>query len=136
LPLLDADPVRLRQAVSNLVSNAVRHTPPGGRVTLRSYVTGTDSGDVVAVEVADTGSGIPADEVPHVFDRFWRAEKSRSRSTGGSGLGLAIVLKLAEAHGGTADVASTEGQGSVFTLRLPVAEEPEAEEAEETTAGP
>jgi two-component system sensor histidine kinase BaeS len=134
LPLLDADPVRLRQAVSNLVSNAVRHTPPGGRVTLRSYVTG--SGDGVAVEVADTGSGIPADEVPHVFDRFWRAEKSRSRSTGGSGLGLAIVLKLAEAHGGTADVASTEGQGSVFTLRLPVAEEPEAEEAEETTAGP
>lgn len=134
LPLLDADPVRLRQAVSNLVSNAVRHTPPGGRITLRSYVTG--SGDGVAVEVSDTGSGIPADEVPHVFDRFWRAEKSRSRSTGGSGLGLAIVLKLAEAHGGTADVVSTEGQGSVFTLRLPVAEEPEAEEAEETTAGP
>jgi len=134
LPLLDADPVRLRQAVSNLVSNAVRHTPPGGRVTLRSYVTGT--GDGLAVEVSDTGSGIPADEVPHVFDRFWRAEKSRSRSTGGSGLGLAIVLKLAEAHGGTADVVSTEGQGSVFTLRLPVAEEPEAEEAEETTAGP
>ncbi|WP_405725548.1 HAMP domain-containing histidine kinase [Streptomyces sp. NBC_01537] len=127
-PLLDADPVRLRQAVSNLVSNAVRHTPPGGRVTLRSYV----SGDVVAVEVADTGSGIPADEVPHVFDRFWRAEKSRSRSTGGSGLGLAIVLKLAEAHGGTADVVSTEGRGSVFTLRLPAV----AEEAEETTARP
>jgi two-component system sensor histidine kinase BaeS len=136
--LLDADPVRLRQAVSNLVSNAVRHTPPGGRVTLRSYVTGTgtDSGDVVAVEVSDTGSGIPADEVPHVFDRFWRAEKSRNRSTGGSGLGLAIVLKLAEAHGGTADVVSTEGQGSVFTLRLPVVEETAAEETEETTAGP
>jgi two-component system sensor histidine kinase BaeS len=118
-PLLDADPVRLRQAVSNLVSNAVRHTPPGGRVTLRSYVT--DSGNEVAVEVSDTGSGIPADDVPRVFDRFWRAEKSRSRSTGGTGLGLAIVLKLAEAHGGTAGVVSTEGQGSVFTLRLPAA---------------
>ncbi|MEU9954621.1 HAMP domain-containing sensor histidine kinase [Streptomyces sp. NPDC050982] len=116
-PLLDADPVRLRQAVSNLVSNAVRHTPSGGRVTLRSYVT--DSGDEVAVEVADTGSGIPAGDVPHVFDRFWRAEKSRNRSTGGSGLGLAIVLKLAEAHGGTASVESTEGEGSVFTLWLP-----------------
>ncbi|WP_128380132.1 sensor histidine kinase [Streptomyces cavernae] len=116
-PLLEADPVRLRQALSNLLSNAVRHTPPGGRVTLRSYVT--DSGDEVAVEVADTGSGIAADDVPHVFDRFWRAEKSRNRSTGGSGLGLAIVLKLAEAHGGTASVTSTEGQGSVFTLRLP-----------------
>ncbi|MEU5343306.1 HAMP domain-containing sensor histidine kinase [Streptomyces sp. NPDC020766] len=117
-PLLDADPVRLRQAMSNLVSNAVRHTPSGGRVALRTYVT--DSGDKVAVEVADTGSGIPADDVPHVFDRFWRAEKSRNRSTGGSGLGLAIVLKLAEAHGGTASVVSTEGLGSVFTLWLPV----------------
>ncbi|MET7453499.1 HAMP domain-containing sensor histidine kinase [Streptomyces sp. NPDC005574] len=124
-PLLDADPVRLRQAVSNLVSNAVRHTPPGGRVTLRAYVTdpadpteSTASGQV-AVEVADTGSGIPADDLPHVFDRFWRAEKSRNRSTGGSGLGLAIVLKLAEAHGGAATVTSAEGRGSVFTLRLP-----------------
>ncbi|MFE4825904.1 sensor histidine kinase [Streptomyces sp. NPDC056672] len=116
-PPLHADPVRLRQAVSNLVSNAVRHTPPGGTVTLRSYVTG--SGDEVALEVSDTGSGIPADDVPHVFDRFWRAEKSRNRSTGGSGLGLAIVLKLAEAHGGTASVESTEGRGSVFTVRLP-----------------
>ncbi|MEV7679153.1 HAMP domain-containing sensor histidine kinase [Streptomyces sp. NPDC088341] len=116
-PPLHADPVRLRQAVSNLVSNAVRHTPPGGTVTLRSYVTG--SGDEVALEVSDTGSGIPAEDVPHVFDRFWRAEKSRNRSTGGSGLGLAIVLKLAEAHGGTASVESTEGRGSVFTVRLP-----------------
>ncbi|MFE1963370.1 sensor histidine kinase [Streptomyces sp. NPDC059479] len=136
-PTLHADPVRLRQAVSNLVSNAVRHTPPGGTVTLRSYVT--DSGDEAAgeevvVEVSDTGSGIPADDVPHVFDRFWRAEKSRNRSTGGSGLGLAIVLKLAEAHGGTASVVSTEGQGSVFTLRLPTAPGggTERESAEET----
>ncbi|MFJ2260818.1 sensor histidine kinase [Streptomyces sp. NPDC087844] len=135
-PPLDADPVRLRQAVSNLLSNAVRHTPPGGRVTLRSYVT--ESGDEVAVEVADTGSGIPECDVPHVFDRFWRAEKSRNRSTGGSGLGLAIVLKLAEAHGGTASVVSTEGQGSVFTLRLPAAPDRGAgrEEPGEAVAGP
>ncbi|WP_280887027.1 HAMP domain-containing sensor histidine kinase [Streptomyces sp. LBL] len=123
-PLTEADPVRLRQAVSNLLSNAVRHTPPGGRVTLRSYVT--DAGDEVAVEVADTGSGIAADDLPHVFDRFWRAEKSRNRSTGGSGLGLAIVLKLAEAHGGTAAVVSTEGVGTVFTLRLPALAGPDA----------
>ncbi|MFJ9153503.1 sensor histidine kinase [Streptomyces sp. NPDC102270] len=119
-PLLDADPVRLRQTVSNLISNAVRHTPAGGTVTLRRYVT--DLGDEVAVEVSDTGSGIPAGDLPYVFDRFWRAEKSRNRSTGGSGLGLAIVLKLAEAHGGTVDVASTEGKGATFTLRLPTAE--------------
>ncbi|MFF2188896.1 sensor histidine kinase [Streptomyces sp. NPDC058155] len=134
-PSLHADPVRLRQAVSNLVSNALRHTPSGGRVTLRSYPTGPGpgpggggeggggggGGGEVALEVSDTGAGIPTDDVPHVFDRFWRAEKSRNRSTGGSGLGLAIVLKLAEAHGGTASVVSTEGQGSVFTIRLPAA---------------
>ncbi|WP_405767451.1 sensor histidine kinase [Streptomyces sp. NBC_01538] len=120
-PLLDADPVRLRQAVSNLLSNAVRHTPAGGTVTLRSYVMGTGTGQQLAVEVSDTGSGIPAGDLPYVFDRFWRAEKSRSRSTGGSGLGLAIVLKLAEAHGGTVDVVSTEGEGATFTLRLPTA---------------
>ncbi|MFI5792314.1 sensor histidine kinase [Streptomyces sp. NPDC051677] len=124
-PLIEGDPVRLRQAVSNLLSNAVRHTPPGGRVTLRAYVN--KAGDEVAVEVADTGSGIPAGDLPHVFDRFWRAEKSRNRSTGGSGLGLAIVLKLTEAHGGTADVVSTEGLGSVFTLRLPALPGPEAD---------
>ncbi|MFI1397784.1 sensor histidine kinase [Streptomyces sp. NPDC020681] len=114
---LIADPVRLRQAVGNLVSNAVRHTPQGGTVTLRAYA----DGDLAVVEVADTGSGIPADDLPHVFDRFWRAEKSRSRRTGGSGLGLSIVRKLAETHGGSADAASTAGEGSVFALRIPAA---------------
>ncbi|MEW1631866.1 HAMP domain-containing sensor histidine kinase [Streptomyces sp. NPDC089173] len=118
-PELHADPVRLRQAVGNLVSNAVRHTPAGGTVTLRAY--GDGSKGVVVIEVEDTGTGIPADDLPYVFDRFWRAEKSRSRRTGGSGLGLAIVRKLTEAHGGTASATSTEGEGSAFTLRLPAA---------------
>ncbi|MFD3642627.1 MULTISPECIES: sensor histidine kinase [Streptomyces] len=117
-PALRADPVRLRQAVGNLVSNAVRHTPEGGRVTLRAYACEEEAGTVL-VEVADTGSGIPAEDLPHVFDRFWRAEKSRSRRTGGSGLGLAIVRKLVEAHGGTVDAASVAGEGSTFVLRLP-----------------
>ncbi|MGW7470283.1 sensor histidine kinase [Streptomyces cyaneofuscatus] len=126
---LPADPVRLREAVGNLVSNAVRHTPAGGRVTLRAYGSfGTQDGDEdgsesgareVVIEVADTGTGIPAGDLPYIFDRFWRAEKSRSRRTGGSGLGLAIVRKLAEAHGGTVSATSTEGEGSTFTLRLP-----------------
>ncbi|MGW3163104.1 sensor histidine kinase [Streptomyces sp. NPDC001142] len=117
VPGLTADPVRLRQAIGNLVSNAVRHTPEGGRVALHAYVS--EAGDQVVVDVVDTGSGIAAGDLPHVFDRFWRAEKSRNRRTGGSGLGLAIVRKLVEAHGGAVDASSVEGQGSVFTLRLP-----------------
>ncbi|MDV9178821.1 HAMP domain-containing sensor histidine kinase, partial [Streptomyces sp. W16] len=115
-PELSGDPVRLRQVVGNLVSNALRHTPAGGSVTLRARRVG----DQMTIEVADTGTGIPAEDLPRVFDRFWRAEKSRSRRTGGSGLGLAIVRRLAEAHGGTVTVASTVGAGTVFTVRLPV----------------
>ena len=115
-PELSGDPVRLRQVVGNLVSNALRHTPPGGRVTLCARQTA----DHVTIEVADTGTGIPAEDLPRVFDRFWRAEKSRSRRTGGSGLGLAIVRRLTEAHGGTVTVVSTVGAGTVFTVRLPV----------------
>jgi two-component system sensor histidine kinase BaeS len=112
---LDADPVRLRQAVGNLITNAVRYTPAGGRVTLRAYA---DGGDVL-IEVADIGPGLAPEHLPYVFDRFWRAEKSRSRQTGGSGLGLAIVRQLAEAHGGSATVRSEPGRGAMFTIRLP-----------------
>lgn len=114
-PQVDADPVRLRQVVGNLVANAVRHTPSGGHVTISARATDTE----VVVSVTDTGSGINADDLPRVFDRFWRAEKSRSRQTGGSGLGLAIVRQLIEAHGGTVTATSTPSQGSIFTLRLP-----------------
>jgi signal transduction histidine kinase len=114
-PYLDADPVRLRQAVGNLLANAVRYTPVGGRVSMRVYAGGDD----VLIEVADTGPGIVPEHLPYVFDRFWRAEKSRSRQTGGSGLGLAIVRQLAEAHGGSAAVRSEPGRGATFVLRLP-----------------
>ncbi len=126
-PPLVADPVRLRQAIGNLVTNAVRHTPAGGTVAIDARSTG---GQVV-IAVADTGTGIDAEDLPRVFDRFWRAEKSRSRQTGGSGLGLSIVRKLAEAHGGTVSATSTAGQGSVFTLRLPTTGTP----SEGTAAG-
>jgi two-component system sensor histidine kinase BaeS len=112
---LHADPVRLRQAVGNLVTNAVRHTPPDGRITLRAR---RDREEVV-IEVDDTGSGIAPEDVPHVFDRFWRADRSRSRATGGRGLGLAIARQLVEAHGGTVSVASTLGVGTTFTMRVP-----------------
>ncbi|MEU6476771.1 HAMP domain-containing sensor histidine kinase [Streptomyces sp. NPDC047017] len=114
---LDADPVRLRQALGNLVSNALRHTPAGGTVTLAAR----PDGDETVLTVTDTGTGIAPEDLPHVFDRFWRAEKSRSRRTGGSGLGLAIVRHLIAAHGGTATATSQPGTGSVFTLRLPAA---------------
>ncbi|GAA4238313.1 HAMP domain-containing sensor histidine kinase [Actinomadura meridiana] len=112
---LTADPVRLRQMVDNLVANALRHTGPDGRVV----VTARTEHDQAVIEVSDTGIGIAPDDLPHVFDRFWRAEKSRGRRGGGSGLGLAIVRKLAEAHGGTATATSTVGAGSTFTIRIP-----------------
>ncbi|HEX6359597.1 sensor histidine kinase [Actinophytocola sp.] len=110
-----ADPVRLRQTVGNLVTNAVRHTPPEGRITLRAR----RESDVVVIEVSDTGSGIAPEDLPHVFNRFWRADRSRSRATGGRGLGLAIARQLVEAHGGRISVASTPGAGTTFTIRLP-----------------
>ncbi|MEU6508172.1 HAMP domain-containing sensor histidine kinase [Streptomyces sp. NPDC046942] len=117
---LDADPVRMRQALGNLVSNALRHTPADGAVTLAARRDGTD----VVVTVTDTGAGIAAEDLPHVFERFWRAEKSRSRRTGGSGLGLPIVRHLVAAHGGTVTAASEPGGGAAFTLRLPGTEPP------------
>ncbi|WP_439657974.1 sensor histidine kinase [Lentzea sp. HUAS TT2] len=110
-----ADALRLRQILDNLVANALRYVPSGGSVR----VEGMSGDDEVVITVTDTGSGIAAEDLPHVFDRFWRADKSRSRSTGGSGLGLAIVRKLAEAHGGTVDVTSTTGTGTTFRVRLP-----------------
>ncbi|HET6152687.1 MAG TPA: HAMP domain-containing sensor histidine kinase [Marmoricola sp.] len=106
-----ADPVRIRQAVSNLVANALRHSPSGGTVSLLG-VRGS-------ITIADTGEGIPAADVPHVFERFRRADPSRNRRTGGSGLGLAIVRQIAEAHGGSVSLTSTVGSGTRVTIRLP-----------------
>ncbi|WP_084468708.1 sensor histidine kinase [Nocardiopsis trehalosi] len=118
--VLYADRTRVLQAVGNLLGNALRHTPAPGEVTVRAR----GEGDEAVIEVADTGVGIAADDLPHVFSRFWRAEKSRNRRTGGSGLGLAIVRNLTELHGGRATVTSTPGEGSTFTLRLPLAGPP------------
>ncbi|MFD5592185.1 ATP-binding protein [Streptomyces griseorubiginosus] len=114
-PSLYADPARLRQTVGNLLSNAIRHTPAGGTVTLGCR----GEGEEIVIEVADTGTGIAAADLPRVFDRFWRADRARGRQTGGSGLGLAIVRQLTEAHGGTVTVTSTPGTETVFTLHLP-----------------
>ncbi|MFI1486437.1 sensor histidine kinase [Streptomyces sp. NPDC020747] len=118
---MDADPVRMRQVLGNLVSNALRHTPVQGTVTLGARQTA----DEAVLTVRDTGDGIAPGDLPHIFERFWRAEKSRSRRTGGSGLGLSIVRQFVEAHGGTVTADSTPGSGAVFTVRLPRVTAPE-----------
>lgn len=114
--VVNGDPDRLRQALGNLINNAVRATPAGGSVKLRARPW--DGGEV-AIEVTDTGGGIRPDELPHIFDRFWRADRARSRSTGGSGLGLAIVRQIVLGHRGRIDVTSEAGVGTTFTIVLP-----------------
>jgi signal transduction histidine kinase len=115
LPEIQADPERLAQVITNLVDNALRYTSTGTRIT----VAAQPALNGVELSVRDTGPGIPSEELPHVFNRFWRAEKSRNRATGGSGLGLAIVKQLVEAHGGKAQVESQVGVGTQFKIYLP-----------------
>jgi len=112
---LRGDAARLEQVVDNLLSNALRYTDPGGRVTLRVCCAGEE----VELEVADTGIGIREEDLPFLFERFWRGEKSRSRATGGAGIGLAIVRELVRAHDGQIEVESTPGGGSRFRVTLP-----------------
>jgi signal transduction histidine kinase len=113
VPLLEVDPVRIREVIVNLVANALRHTPAGGRVAVTAAI-GAD-GHAVEVVVRDTGAGIEPSLLPHVFDRFAKAAESR-----GSGLGLAIARGLVEAHGGTIAVDSRPGEGAAFRFTLPV----------------
>jgi two-component system sensor histidine kinase BaeS len=117
--VVDGEPKRLEQVVVNVLSNALRYTDSGGAVR----VTVRPDGGLALLEVADTGIGIAPDDVPRVFTRFWRGEKSRSRETGGAGIGLSIVRELVQAHGGDVSVESTPGEGSVFRVRLPLAGE-------------
>jgi len=109
------DTQRIGRVLNNLIANAIRHTPSGGRVEVRAQRAGAQ----VEVSVADTGEGIPPQDLPHIFERFYRSEKSRSRLTGGSGLGLAIARGIVRAHGGDIRVESIPGQGSRFTFTLP-----------------
>jgi signal transduction histidine kinase len=116
------DATRLRQLLLNLVTNAIKYTPKGGRVEVSVTHRGADE---VAITVRDTGIGIAANDLPHVFDRFWRADRVRSRSSerGGFGLGLAISQWIVQAHGGSISVQSRLGRGSVFTVLLPIVAE-------------
>ncbi|MBN1284142.1 MAG: HAMP domain-containing histidine kinase [Anaerolineae bacterium] len=113
--VLHVDPVRIGRALTNLLSNALRHTPAGGRVT----VVTTCEDDAVTITVQDTGEGVPPEDLPYIWERLYRSDRSRSRDTGGRGLGLAIVRQSVEMHGGQVWVESTPGVGSRFGMRLP-----------------
>ena len=116
LPPIVLDVDRITQVIRNLLSNALRHTSTGGQVTVTcKHVTSQQ----LLITVSDTGEGISPDDLPYVFDRFYRADKSRSRISGGSGIGLAIVKQLVEAHGGTVWVESQTGRGATFGFTLP-----------------
>jgi signal transduction histidine kinase len=116
LPAVEADPGRVAQILRNLLTNALLHTAPGGRVTLSAV----EDDQTVTVSVRDTGCGIEAQHLPYVFERFYRADSSRTRTTGGSGLGLAIVKQIVQAHGGSVHVESQPGTGSCFSFSLPL----------------
>jgi signal transduction histidine kinase len=122
------DPDRLKQVLLNLVGNAIQYTPPGGTVSLVLRKTGTQA----QIIINDTGPGIPAADLPHIFERFYRGEKSRKRSgaASGYGLGLSIAYWIVKAHGGTIEVSSQEGKGSTFCVWLPLSGPPPR--AEET----
>ena len=114
VPLLEVDPVRTREVLSNLIANALRYTPRGGSIDVRAQLA--TSGSVVAVSVSDTGSGIAPEALPHVFDRFYKSGESA-----GTGLGLAVVKNLVVAQGGDVSVESTPGDGTTIRFTLPVA---------------
>ncbi len=132
LPIINADPHRLQQVLWNLLHNAIKFTPEGGSITVRSrlldssgYLIGEEDDEItrwVVIEVSDTGEGIPQDFLPYVWDRFRQADGSSTRRHGGLGIGLALVKELVEAHGGQVE-AKSEGGGATFIVRLPVTDE-------------
>lgn len=124
LPEILVDPERMTQVLTNLVANALRYTPAGGSVTLAAEAETRADGagaENVLLRVRDTGAGIAPEHLPYIFDRFYRGDRSRQTQTGEAGLGLAIARSIVESHGGTIGVTSVEGQGSTFTIHIPVA---------------
>ncbi|MCZ7568291.1 MAG: ATP-binding protein [Ardenticatenaceae bacterium] len=113
---VEGDPDRLHQVLLIMLDNAVKHTPPGGSIRVAARRQGSEA----VVEVSDTGEGIAAEDLPHVFDRFYRGDRSRSRTKGSTGLGLAIAKSLVDAHHGTLTLSSVFGSGTVATIRLPL----------------
>jgi two-component system phosphate regulon sensor histidine kinase PhoR len=113
---IQADRARLSTALSNLIDNAIHYNKPGGQITISAEL----HGGVLNLAVMDTGQGIPSEELPRIFERFYRVDKARTRDSGGTGLGLSIVKHAIESQGGTISVTSRIGAGSTFTIQLPV----------------
>lgn len=127
---LTADSFRVEQVLSNLLDNSLKYTPEGGSIT----ITAGESGADIFVRIADTGSGIPTSDLPHIFERFYRVEKARTRESGGTGLGLSIVKHIVVLHGGRVEAASTYGKGTAITFYLPVGPgRPDGQETESAT---
>jgi len=118
LPTIHADPLRLGQVLNNLLENAIKYTEEGGRVAIQA----ARQNGAVEVRIVDTGTGIPPADLPHIFERFYRADKSRTRELGGTGLGLSIVKHIVQSHGGTVKAESTYGKGTTISFRLPLGE--------------
>ena len=116
IPLITADREKVEQVLINIVSNAVKYTPDNGKIV----ITAAYDGKLVRISVSDNGLGIPEQDLPHVFERFYRVEKSRTTGSGGTGLGLAIAKEIINAHGGDIEIKSVYKQGSTATVMLPV----------------
>lgn len=116
MPTVCLDPRRMKQVFLNLLTNALRHTREGGKITVCMQIIH----DCVSISITDTGSGIPEGAIPHLFDRFFRADPGRGRTAGGSGLGLSIAHQIVAVHGGSIQVRSEVGVGSEFTVKLPL----------------
>jgi len=119
IPPLEVDVLRFEQVISNLLENAVVYSNPPRRVVLSAALDGKQ----VELRVADNGIGIPAADLPHIFERFYRVDKGRSRVSGGTGLGLSIVKHIMQSHGGTVHAESEQGKGTTIVLRLPLSQE-------------
>lgn len=118
LPEISVDAHRIKQVFRNLLDNAVAHTGRDGKITISAIY----DDEQVTINVIDTGEGIPAEDIPNIFERFYRVDRSRARATGGSGLGLTIAKRFIEAHGGQISAVSSPGEGSTFTIILPISE--------------
>ena len=122
VPAINGNSIMLRRAIDNILSNALHYTPDGGEITVRTFV----NNGCVVIETRDNGIGIGPDDLPHIFERLYRADRARSTATGGPGLGLTIAQKIVETHGGTISVESAPDQGSTFQIHLPCSAAPAA----------